>query len=98
MTWWDKASTEERFAQVSAGIDLGLTSRQVAMASRTTVGTVNSFAARHEMSFPLKGNTASQRRTGRVRSDKAAYLRGEPVDLWGGGDHRDQFPLDEVAA
>lgn len=97
MNWWDKASTEERLAQIDGGIECCMTSRQVAIASRTSMGAVIGFAARHGRSFPNVGATPNRRRMGRIVSDRAAYLRGDRVDLWGGEAGVDEFGLDEVA-
>ncbi len=59
--WWYRASREERLAQIDAGIELGMTSAQVAMncgchqeQHRSSHGghTVLSFARSHGRHFP----------------------------------------------
>jgi len=95
-TWWDKASTAERLAQIDGGIECGLTMAEVAIASGTSFGAIAGFCNRQGLKFGTRStHTAGQRRTGKIRSDRSAYIRGDHIDLWGNADHRDEFALDE---
>lgn len=99
MTWWDKASTEERLAQIDGGLECGLTARQVAMASRAVRSQIVKFAGAHGRHFPMTGSgTPSHQRKNKARVDRSAFFRGEPVDMWGNEVPKAEFPLDEVAA
>ena len=85
--WWARASTEQRLAQVDAGIELGMTARQVAMASgANTRSAVWGFARNHGRHFPPSSMaSASTRRAAAKKSTRAAYFRGEAVDMWRDG-------------
>jgi len=84
--WWYRASQEQRLRQIDAGIELGMTAKQVAMVSGTMVGTVFSFSRLHGRHFytpatvySKKGNDA---RWASVRAHHA-YFSGRPVDeIW----------------
>lgn len=83
--WWRSASTEQRLAQVDAGIELGMTARQVALVSgarmygkRGMPTVVTNFASFHGRSFHGRYVNAANRR----KSALAAYNHGEPVDFW----------------
>lgn len=67
--WWYRATTEQRLAQIDAGIELGMTAAQVAMNcgcladqdfnARGQLGSgklVSDYALRHGRQFPRKGN------------------------------------------
>jgi len=103
-SWWHRATTDQRLAQIDGGIECGMTARHVALACGLIDGkdVVHNFARRHDRSFPAenrvnqsqKGNT----RHHKVNADRSAYLRGERVDLWGSAQGQDDFALDEVEA
>lgn len=82
--WWDRASVEQRLAQIDAGIELGMTALQVAMASGSPDGVaVGAFALNHGRHMGRGGKTSSRLRAGGLkRSAKWAYDHGEPVDFW----------------
>lgn len=85
--WWYRANQTQKVAQVEAGIELGMTARQVSIASGAKVtgygsGPVAMFAWSHGLSFPRRGNSAAGERSKRKQSARAAYDRGEPVDFW----------------
>lgn len=98
LSWWDKATTEQKLAQIDGGIECGMTARQVAMASRANFHAVRHFAAIHGRHFPNdeNGKRPSDKRRQSMTRDRNAYMRGERVNLWGGPDASDGFVLDEV--
>lgn len=96
MTWWSKASEAQKLAQIDGGISLGMSHAQIAMASRTSAGAIAGFASRHNRVFSVKSGTASQRRMGSIYRDRAAYARGDRINLWGNTEAQDEFALDEV--
>lgn len=86
--WWHRASTEQKLAQVDAGIEIGLTARQVALACGVERSqTVTQFANYHERKFTNGAvrAMASLNRHAARKSARAAYFRGEEVDLWRDG-------------
>lgn len=88
MSWWANASTEQRLAQIDAGIELGMTARQVAMASGIEdARPISRFAFYHGRKF-LEGSnrrSAGMDRSAAKKSARAAYFRGEAVDMWRAG-------------
>lgn len=55
-TWWDRATDEQKLVQIDAGIELGMTGRQISMNLRAPVSVdggskVTTFARRHGRSF-----------------------------------------------
>lgn len=101
--WWHSATTEQRLAQIDGGIECGLTSRQIAIASgldESEAVAVRWFANNHLRNIPHKTRFNSGRRQYPSRrlsaTDRAAYLRGEPVNLWGVSEPQDEFSLDEA--
>ena len=99
-SWWRRATTEQRLAQLDGGIECGLAASQVALASGATLKMVKDMAYRHGRKFGLtnRGSTPSSQRRHSVSRDRSAYLRGERVDLWGSEQRQDEFALDEVEA
>lgn len=104
MSWWFKASEAQRLAQIDGGIECGMTSRQIAVASgldgedRKTVAW---FAQNHLRKIPHKTKFKAQREPAPVRGavarDRRSYIAGERVNLWGNAEPQDEFALDEVA-
>lgn len=94
-TWWDKASTAERLAQIDGGIECGLTAAQIGMTCGASRWAVADFAGSHGRSLVRKKSTFGKSRHHERDRDRAAYLRGDRIDLWGNADHRDEFALDE---
>lgn len=102
-SWWSKATEAQKLAQIDGGIECGLTARQIAIASgmdEDEAPSVRWFANNHLRSIPHKTKFNSGRRTYPSRrlsaNDRAAYLRGEPINLWGNTEPQDEFALDEV--
>lgn len=91
--WWSKATEAQKLAQIDGGIDCEFTARQIALASGTTVAAIYRFVQRRGISLPDRGGMP--RRAARKLNDRAAYLRGEPVNLWGNTEPQDEFALDE---
>ena len=84
--WWHHASTEQKLAQIDAGIELGLTARQVALASGCNWLNLSRVAHYHGRKFAATGyKVQSNVRTAAKKSRQAAYFRGENVDLWRDG-------------
>lgn len=90
--WWFRATHEQRMAQLDAAISLGMTARQLAMNCGGTVGAVAQFASVNGRKFrgysaakdlSLARGRASVIRHHNVAKLKAAYLAGEPVEVWG---------------
>lgn len=66
MTYWDKATQEQRLIQIDAGISLGMTSKQIAMclgAPRYDVknNAVRNFGQKHGRHFTTPPATSGQR-------------------------------------
>ncbi|PSJ60781.1 hypothetical protein C7I85_12120 [Mesorhizobium soli] len=79
-------------AQLDAAISLDMTARQLAWNCGGTVGSVAEFAARNGRRFngysvtqieARATGTASITRRRTVAKLKAAYMAGEPVEMWG---------------
>lgn len=64
MSFWDTASTEQRLAQIDAGIELGMTRKQIAMCLGApldnSANALGAFANRHGRSFPVKSEERSR--------------------------------------
>jgi hypothetical protein len=104
-SWWHNATTEQRLAQIDGGLECGMTARQVALASRVPEGErtiVSSYARSHGRQFPAETGERERHRK-RSSTDWAAkrardaYLRGDPIDLWGNTEAQEEF-LDEVVS
>ena len=52
MTFWKTASKAQKLAQIDAGIELGMTARQVAMNLGTTREALKVWASRNGRNFP----------------------------------------------
>ena len=53
ISWWSRASTKQKLAQIDGGISLGMTAKQVAKNVRVdAASTVQAFANRHGRHFP----------------------------------------------
>jgi hypothetical protein len=82
--WWHHASEAERLAQIDAAIELGMTARQCAMNCGAALSAVRYLANSCGRFFPNTGtSTPSHRRARSLSADKRAYLRGEPINMWG---------------
>lgn len=94
--WWDRASIEQRLVQVDAGIELGMTALQIALASGFRDGLeVGKFALNHARHIGRRGKTSTRLRANGVKlRAKWAYDHGEPVDFWSETPRAD---LDEAA-
>ena len=92
--WWHKATRDERLRQIDAGIELGMTGTQIALAVGVPAQTIRDFGNYNGRSFP--GNAFGRRHTknqmtGLMRKKWAAdYYRGEKVG------HADNADLTEI--
>lgn len=66
-SWWSNASRDQKLQQIDAGISLGMSAKQIALALGTTTGCINQYGWRHDRSFPTpieairsKANKASK--------------------------------------
>lgn len=84
MSWWYRATAEQKLAQIDAAIELGMTAGQIAMNCGTIRTTVFAFANYHGRYIAGGRTTATpgQRRASNVRAFRNAYFKGEPVDAW----------------
>ena len=95
MSWWSSASTEQRLTQVDAGIELGMTSRQVALASGTTAHAIRLMASYHSRRFAAAPKAvASKKRRAILHRDRDQFIRGNAVDFWS---HEATSTADEIA-
>lgn len=102
-SWWNRATTEQRLAQIAGGIECGLTAAQIGILSgidpdRRPGAIVRVFAncrgIRLHDPVKLKAIRVRAAAPGKLRR---AFLRGEPVDFFAGSaSDRDEFALDEV--
>ena len=84
-SWWSRASTEQKLAQIDGGISLGMTAKQVAMCLRVDTQnkaeTVNAFAYRNGRRFPTTKREALRRwgnATGKTNGINSARRAGKP--------------------
>jgi hypothetical protein len=101
-SWWERASIEQRLAQIDGGIELGMTALQVAMASGFRDGiAVGAFANNHSRFFGRASKNTSRNRAADIKkSAKWAYDHGERVDFWSDRprDVMDDVPIVDEAA
>ncbi len=97
MTWWKNASTSQRLAQIDAGIELGLTARQIALASGVTASVIHHTAGSNGRSLISSKPVAARKRSAIVRRDRDQFLRGNAVDFWSHEEPRHRNEIDEVA-
>lgn len=81
-SWWRRATTEQRLAQLDGAIELGMTAAQLALNCGSNAANCHVFASRHNRSFPSRGTSASHARAMSVRATRKAFLAGDVVDLW----------------
>lgn len=96
--WWYRADDAQRLFQLDAGIELGLTIKQIALALSGHWKTISAFAYANGRQFPTTYVEAGIRRgrmTAGKRSAGAAYFRGENVDMWRDG-AQDRTPHDNT--
>jgi hypothetical protein len=78
MTYWNKATQEQRLAQIDAGISLGMTSKQIAMCLSAPMygrdghdNAVKTFGQYHGRHFPTpQGKSAAKAREVAIRTVK----------------------------
>ncbi|KQY39969.1 hypothetical protein [Rhizobium sp. Root483D2] len=78
-TWWERASTKQRLAQIDGGIECGMNSAQVAKncgaAIYTNGNAVLSLAHQHGRSFPNIKSAAGLARIKRAAARTSFYGR-----------------------
>lgn len=90
-TFWKHATTEQRLAQIDAGILLGLTAGQIGMNCGTSAGTIRGFAYYHGRKFGV-GDGARRKlamngqKTGAVNIKTAAVTNTKRVYAYFGWD------------
>lgn len=62
MSFWSKASTEQKLAQIDGAIALGLTSKQCGMNCGAADFNIRYFAAKHGRTFSMTGEEATRKR------------------------------------
>ena len=87
-SWWNRASVEQRLAQIDGGIELGLTARQVAVfRGLPAEGEVDysqrlrSWAMYYGRRFPLANRQRGGLKAKRVGDLKRAYFGGVERDF-----------------
>ena len=97
--WWHVATTEQKLAQLTGGIECGMTAKQIGMCSGALSGAVRRFAQCHEVTIPHFRHMATKKRNATVWSGhwaRKSYLAGEPVDMWADTSPRLDRPTPEV--
>ena len=79
--WWHRASTEQRLRQLDAGIELGLSSRAIAVcsgldAAHESGAKVREFSRRHGRKMPYANSAHTSQKMKRVGDLKRSYWRG----------------------
>ena len=85
-TWWERASTEDRLAQIDGGIECGMTAKQISLCVGASAGhdggTLRAFATRYGRNFPStyekrkRAGQVSGRLGGQTGGIMSARLRG----------------------
>jgi hypothetical protein len=78
MSWWDRATTDQKLEQIDAGIALGMTGKQISMCLRVPDvyhgnSKVTAFAHYHGRSFPTS-HKASGKRAGEATRETYKLL------------------------
>lgn len=104
ISWWSRASSEQKLAQIDGGIELGMSSRQIALNVGATRAAVLEFGRRAGRQFVAKASTAQMQNAGRIaglngarRSGKADFEISSAFSIFGETTARTSF-LDEVPA
>lgn len=80
MSWWSKATTEQRLAQIDGGIECGMSANHIGMNCGTSASTCGAFGRNHGRSFPNKNGrfTKQAKDTAYILSSRrAAELTGK---------------------
>lgn len=84
-TWWDRASAEQRLAQIDAALELGVEMGVLAAYLGTSRHSLVKFAYRHGRRLMGLRRTVATTRTEKVKERRAMrrdYFSGAPVDFW----------------
>ena len=66
-SWWERATTEQRIAQIKGGIECGMNSRSMATNCGTAAHTLLSFAHHHGISIPTVFPSGERARINSIR-------------------------------
>ncbi|WP_421591126.1 hypothetical protein [Shinella sp. M27] len=103
-SWWSRASTEQKLAQIDGGIECLMSARHIAMNLGAEREEVLSFGAYHGRRFKSRNTVAAARRAGAIGGMVKARQCGKPdyemvaaFDIFGAG--QSERPMfDEVLA
>lgn len=101
-TWWERASVEDRLAQIDGGIECGMTSRQIAMNCGAPIfkrdNAVLRFGKAHGRHFLAKNSAGRSREGGLssslVRTRKSGFVEYEistAFDIFGTREPTERF-------
>lgn len=76
ISWWSRASTEQKLAQIDGGIELGMSGRHIALNVGATRSAVLEFGRRYGRRFVAKASPAQMQQAGRVGGLKQARRLG----------------------
>lgn len=108
MSWWARATTEQRLAQIDGGISLGMTARQIALNCGTQRDNLYAFGRRRGRTFPATAGdsaasgcftgdeTRAVKRRRRDRVSSEVYAR-DAFSIFSSHEAEEPF-MDEVAA
>lgn len=77
ISWWSRASTEQKLAQIDGGIECGMSGRFIAMNVGTTRAAVLEFGRRHGRRFIARASAANNRWAGRISGVERARRLGK---------------------
>lgn len=76
-SWWSRASTEQKLAQIDGGIELGMSGRHIALNVGATRSAVLEFGRRHGRRFVAKASLAQMQHAGRIAGLQHARRLGK---------------------
>jgi hypothetical protein len=76
ISWWSRASTEEKLAQIDGGIECKMSGQHIALNVGTTRAAVLEFGRRHGRKFTGKASIAQNQRAGLIAGLEMARRRG----------------------
>jgi hypothetical protein len=78
ISWWSRASTEQKLAQIDGGIDCGMSARHIATNVGATREAITIFGHRHGRKFVAKTTSSQNRRAGVLGGLVNARQSGKP--------------------
>lgn len=76
-SWWSRASTEQKLAQIDGGIELGMSGRHIALNVGATRSAVLEFGRRHGRRFVARASPARMQQAGRIAGLQRARRLGK---------------------